>query len=214
MEVFRYLYVRADVDQVSAVVAQIERAMPPGWGLDRQAMENSPQSRPTFHFTCTKEGQRHAAILFLSRKDEGTYHVANILPAERRQLSCREYNVILEDFYERVFRPCADLAGLASTLTGADSGLENWMTEQTAEKLRLFSVAANTGTGASLPRDRERWNDFVLSAHRDNCNLDASTLQRWLTEVEGWWPEVAEQLAIEYDYGRELLAFAEGRRSA
>ena len=33
-------------------------------------------------------------------------------------------------------------------------------------------------------------------------------LRRWLVEVEDWPPEVAEQLAVEYEYGRELLAFA------
>jgi hypothetical protein len=45
--------------------------------------------------------------------------------------------------------------------------------------------------------------------------MSVSDLRRWLTEVDGWPPEVAEQLAAEYDYGRELLAFADGhRRSA
>lgn len=216
MEVFRRLIVRADAVTVGTMVDQIEHGMPSGWTLDREATAKTLRFRPnpTFCFSCTREGQRHAAELFLSQKDEGTYHVSNIFPIERHQLSCGEYNTILEDFYKRVFQPYAELAGLDYTLTGAVAGLKDWMTEQTAEKLHQFSFAANTGTGASLTRDRERWNDFVLSAHQEKCDLDASTLQRWLTEVEGWAPEVADLLAMEYEYGRELLAFAESRRSA
>ena len=100
-------------------------------------------------------------------------------------------------------------------LTEAQADLDHWMAPATAEKLRLFSTCANKATGSAHPRDRERWNDFVLSAHRDGSRMDASTLQRWLIEAEGWPPEVAEQLALEYEYGRELLAFADGhRRSA
>jgi hypothetical protein len=56
--------------------------------------------------------------------------------------------------------------------------------------------------------------NFVLAAHRERSSLHASTLRRWLIEIEGWAPDVAEQLAIDYEYGRELLVFAEGRRSA
>jgi hypothetical protein len=45
--------------------------------------------------------------------------------------------------------------------------------------------------------------------------MDAADLRRWLVEVDGWPPEVANQVAVEYEYGRELLAFAAGhRRSA
>jgi hypothetical protein len=91
-------------------------------------------------------------------------------------------------------------------------GLEDWMSGATAEKLRQFSETPNKSTGASHPNDRERWNDFVLSAHREQSRLDPSTLQHWLMEAEDWPPEVAEQLAIEYAYGRELLTFAEGGR--
>jgi hypothetical protein len=84
-----------------------------------------------------------------------------------------------------------------------------------AEKFRYFSSCANKGTGASHPQDRERWNDLVLATHQERSTLDASTLRRWLVEVEEWPPEVADPLAIEYEYGRELLAYADGhRRSA
>jgi hypothetical protein len=219
MEVFRDLYVSADADRMADVVEQIGRALPAGWARDRSAEANARgaipfRPRPVYCFACTKEGGRPAAVLVLAQKDEGTFYVSNIVPTERHQLSHGEYNAILEHFHDRVFRPYADRAGLTIVLTGAEAGLENWLSGPAAEKLRLFSTSANKGTGSAHPNDRERWNDFVLSAHRDHSTLDPSTLQRWLTEVDGWSPEVAEQLALEYEYGRELLAFAEGRRSA
>jgi hypothetical protein len=89
------------------------------------------------------------------------------------------------------------------------------MSHDTAELLRRFSACANKGTGASHPLDRDRWNAFVVAAHHDGSRTDASDLRRWLIEVDGWAPEVADQLTVEYEYGRELLAYADGhRRSA
>jgi hypothetical protein len=89
------------------------------------------------------------------------------------------------------------------------------MSAAPAEKLQRFSAAANKGIGSSRSGDREKWNDFVLSAHQERSSLSPATLKRWLIEIEGWSPEVADQLAIEYQSGRELLSYAEGhRRSA
>ena len=57
--------------------------------------------------------------------------------------------------------------------------------------------------------------EFVVAAHREGSRLDSTILRRWLIEDENWEPEVARQLAIEYEFGRDILAFADGhRRSA
>jgi hypothetical protein len=104
---------------------------------------------------------------------------------------------------------------LTIVLTEVQVGLDDWMSPATAEKLRTFSTCANKSTGAAHPSDRERWNAFVLSAYQDGSRMDASALRRWLVEAEGWPAEVADQLALEYAFGRELLTFAEEhRRSA
>jgi hypothetical protein len=137
-----------------------------------------------------------------------------VVPQQQHQLTYREYNGILEEFCERLLRPIAERSGLRVELSATQADLRHWLSAGAAERLRRFSALANKSTGASHPSDRERWNDFVVAAHRDGSNLDATTLRRWLIEVEGWPPEVADQLAIEYEYGRELLAFSEGRRSA
>jgi len=220
MEVFRDLYVSVQSDRMAAVADLIERSPPAAWARDRAAegrMRSAPvlTHRPAFCFTCAQDGQRPSATLILSQKEGAAFHVSNIIPISRHQLTHGEYNAILEDFYERVLRPYTGTAGVTANLTGSRVELEHWMSAETAEKLRRFSACANKGTGSAHPRDRDRWNEFVVAAHQDDSRMDASDLRRWLIEVEAWPPEVADQLALEYEYGRELLTFADGhRRSA
>jgi hypothetical protein len=220
MEAHRELYISADAHRMTAAVEQMEHSLPDGWTRDHLAEAEAQsdvlqQQQGIFCFTCTKEGKRAPAMLVLVQKDAGLFYVSNIIPSDRHKLSRAEYNDVLEDFYRRVFEPYATKVGLEHRLTGAETGLEDWMSSETAEKLRRFSHSANKSTGSSHQNDRARWNEFILAAHREQSKLDPPTLRRWLAESEGWPPEVAEQLAIEYESGRELLAFAEGgRRSA
>ena len=217
MEVFRDLHISATAEQMASVADEMERALPEGWTRDR-AMEARAQAAPLVHkpvfcFACQAEGQRAGALVVLMQKDAANFHLSNIIPRSRSQLTQREYNAILEEFHDRLLRPALERAGLTADLSGAAVGLDHWMSAATAEKLQHFSANANKGTGTSA--DRERWNDFVLSAHQEQSRLDGATLKRWLSEVEDWPPEVAEQLALEYESGRALLAYAEGhRRSA
>jgi len=219
MEIFRDLYVSADADRMAAVVEQFEHSLPPGWARDSEAERNIRASpfgtRPTYCFICVGHGDLPAATLVLAQKDPGTFFVSNIIPTSKHQLSYREYNSILEEFHDRALRPSSESGGLTAVLTEAQADLDHWMSPATAEKLRAFAACANQSTGAAHPSDRERWNEFVLSAYCDRSQMDASTLRRWLIEFEGWPSELADQLALEYEYGRELLSFAEEhRRSA
>jgi hypothetical protein len=217
MEVFRDLYLHGDREQVAAVIAEVERALTGGWTRDSAAeegMRSLTAGSVTYCFCCTREADRPAVRVFLAEKEPGLFYVSNVVPYQQPQLSYREYNAILEEFYERFLRPHAERAGLRVELTSTQEDLGNWLSPAVAERLRKFSLCANKSTGASHPSDRERWNDFVVAAHRDRSSLNAWTLRRWLIEAEDWPPEVAGQLALEYEYGRELLAFSEGRRSA
>jgi hypothetical protein len=220
MEIFRDLSISIEPDRMAAIADLIERSPPPGWSRDRTAegqARSAPvlKPRPTFCFSCLQEGRRPAALVILTEKDPGTFYVSNIVPLTKHQLAHGEYNAILEEFYERAIRPYTAAGGVTAGLSGSHVDLEHWMSHNTAELLRQFSASANRGTGSAHPNDRDRWNAFVISAHREGSTLDASDLHRWLVEVDGWAPEVADQLAVEYEYGRELLAFADGhRRSA
>lgn len=213
MNDFRDLYISANAEMMKAAVAETEKALPSDWRRDtsteaRAQAFSTSGNRVTYCFVCKKDKSRPSARLVLAQKDPATFYVSNIIPIERHQLDCAEYNGVLEDFYERVFRPYAEKVNMEHTLTGAEAGLERWMDATTAELLRTFSASANKGTGVSHPNDRERWNAFLLSAHQNGSKLDPSTLARWLIEAEDWSPEIAEQLALEYESGLGLLAYA------
>jgi hypothetical protein len=215
MEIFRDLFIRGDADQLAATMDEVERSLPQGWARDQQAESRvrflTVGLKPTYCFTFEDE-LRPAASLFLTEKEPGLICVVNLVPRDKHQLSFSEYNAVLEDFHERCVRPCAEKTGARVELTSNQADLRHWLTETTAKKLRTFSAMANKSTGSSHPKDQERWMDFITTSHREGSRLDAPSLRRWLIEIEGWPPEVADQLVGEYEFGRELLAFPDGHR--
>lgn len=213
MKIFRDLYINATSETMEAAVEAMEQALPVGWTRDRNAENRSRSFQVSaqddiYCFAREKDQHRSAAMLVLAQKDADTFYVSNIIPLDRYQLERAEYNAILEEFYERVFSPSAAKIAPEHTLTGGEAALEQWMNAQTIDLLKTFSACSNKGTGASHPADRARWNAFLLSAHQSGSTLSPSTLSRWLVEVEGWPPDVAEQLTLEYESGLELLAYA------
>jgi hypothetical protein len=219
MEVFRDLLVTATPEQMTAVVAAIEQAPPSDWAVDtalaaKMTTVSLQGKRPrAYYFARKPSGAIPAVTLAMMEQDNepGRYFVPNIVPTERPQLSRSVYNATLEDFVERVFKPAAASVGVSFQLTDPHADLEDWLPNDVAEKLRHFSDTAIRGLGASHPDDRKKWNDFVLAAHKGGSRLDTATLERWLIEVGGWDAEVAERLAAEYHYGRELLGFSSSR---
>lgn len=219
MKVFRELTLRGDEASLLAALAEVERAAPKDWFRDKvmedrmQQVSRSPG--PIYCFACAQNDRRPGAHVFLTGVASGVLQLSNIIPHTQHQLSHGEYNALLEEFCERLIRPIAQRMRVEVELTAGEADLERWLPVSAAEKLRTFSACANKSTGASHPNDRERWNDFVVAAHQSRSTLDASTLNRWLVEIERWSPEVASQLALEYAFGRELLAYDENhRRSA
>ena len=216
MEIFRELFLRGERERLIAAAEAIEPALSDGWKRDREVegrVRTMGGDRPEYCFTCFRSADRQAALVFLTEQELGVFYVANVIPDETGQLSHGEYNAILEEFYERFVRPCTEQAGVQAELTPAQVDLEYWLSPPAARKLRLFSAAANRNTGSSHPSDRDKWMDFVVAAHHERSSLTASLLHRWLIEVDGWPSEVADRLASEYESGRELLGFADGRRS-
>ena len=51
----------------------------------------------------------------------------------------------------------------------------------------------------------ERWLEFLLVVFDAPNRPDPGLLERWLIEVEHWPFEVANDLAIEYEFGMALL---------
>lgn len=217
MAIFRELLFRGTPEQFYSAVQQIDRKGADGWFHDHVAEGRinalTLRTERVTCFSCTETETRPAATLYFTRNSAGSFSASNVVPIAKYQLSPGEYNAILVDFTNR-FAEVFEAQGSTVELTESEADLDHWLNPDAAAMLRTFSTKANKGTGGSHPRDRERWNAFVVAAFRDGSTLDAVTLRRWLMEIEGWAPEVADRLAGEYAFGRELLKFETDRRSA
>ena len=101
---------------------------------------------------------------------------------------------------------------LSAKLSRQWQSLDEWFSPSTAQALRRFSNSANKSTGASHPRDQERWMEFLISAHHDGSDIDSDLLYRWLHEVEGWQEDGARDLLMDYDFARTLLGHYDQHR--
>jgi hypothetical protein len=208
LDVFRDLHLRGPATASAALHQALKEHAVTPW---RYAAEKEPQLRAM--------GQKDAALAFdrsatpgfdaaglvLIAASDGM-EVANIVPRETGELSHRAYNAILEDFATRIAQPAARAVGFRVELSSSTLQLEDEMPPVVAEALRRFSALANKSTRAAHPRDRDRWFDFIILAHRSSARLDASMLARWLCESEDWPENGAQDLAGEYERSRALLA--------
>ncbi|MGR3565023.1 MAG: hypothetical protein ACU0FH_20240 [Heliomarina sp.] len=133
------------------------------------------------------------------------YTVTNIVPAEVGELGVKLYNDLLVCFVAEVVDAAAVRDQLALTFTDDVRGLDTWTSAEAADALRRFSALANKSTTNSHPNDRQRWEEFVIEAHRDGDNLPVDILMQWLVEVDAWDENSANKLAIEFEQGISLL---------
>ena len=101
--------------------------------------------------------------------------------------------------------PVAPRFGYRIDATEACQNLEDWTSAEAAQKLRVFSAAANKSTGVSHPMDQRRWFDFVIAVHESRKTIGTDLLIRWLHEIEGWDEESAHELAGQYETALSLL---------
>lgn len=143
-------------------------------------------------------------------QDVGPAKVVNIVPQaadpeeHTDNLTTAQYNQILDEF-AAFATPLAHAHGLHVEHTADTADATRWLSTDAAEALRSFSALANKSTGSSHPRDWERWARFIVLAHRENSDLDGSTLRRLLVEDHGWPEDRADELGSEYDIGRGVL---------
>lgn len=138
-------------------------------------------------------------------QEHDDYKVSNIVPRNVGELGITKYNAILQDFVTRVAEPATQTGGFEIELTSPNQRLEDWLDTELATVLRRFSRLANKSTGAAHPMDRERWYAFLIATHCALKRLDSDQLARWLVEVDGWSPERAQELAIDYEFALGLL---------
>ncbi len=206
LEVFQDLYLRGPAGSAEALARALKDFAAAPW---RHASEKEEQLRVmgeegALAFEREPTPGIEAAGLVLISSADGM-KVVNIVPRAVSELTYGAYNAILDDFVTRVATPAASRAGYRVDISSNTLRLEDEATSHVIEALRRFSVLANKSTGASHPRDRDRWFDFIILAHRESARLDATTLARWLSESEEWSQDRAHELAGEYERARALL---------
>jgi hypothetical protein len=214
MKVFRELELRGAQAKLSQLVETIEGLLADGWmrDFDQESKVSPAATSEMYCFSCTKNLGREAASLWLAYRDQNTLYVSNIIPTETKRLDFDQYNSVLREFYDKFAQVAAEQIGMDHQLTPATKQIEDWVSEETATKLKVFSASANKSTGSSHPLDEQRWFGFLIAAHSEATTLDAGKLRRWLIEDEGWPEDVAYDLSVEYEFARSLLAFYDENR--
>jgi hypothetical protein len=209
MKVFRDLYLNLSIARTDDFFNEVEQSLAVDWSRDHETEERTAREfrDKYYYFACNKTEELETALVAFARKNDKIAYIANIVPREFGKLSKDQYNKILLDFYERCLKPICEKHSIPVEITTDNQSMADWVSDGTHKKLKLFSNAANKSTGTAHPLDQERWFSFVVSVIRNNDKLDPSQLERWLVEEEGWHPDIASELAIEYEQGISLLKY-------
>lgn len=119
-------------------------------------------------------------------------------------MSPTQYNDILREFVERFAKPAARSLGLGVEVSKPDITVKDLFPPDVVQALIDVSRQANRGSLASHPRDKARWQKFVIGAHQAQSEIGSDILGDWLLQ-QGWTDKAARDLAIEYERGRSLL---------
>ena len=158
---------------------------------------------------CGVDEIKNADLIIHERKPEPLY-VSNIVPSESTRLSCYEYNQILNNFVELVLEPAIEQTNISYELSADKKFIKDVVGEAAEKDLEAFSASANKSTGSSHPLDQQRWFQFLVTVNRSNGQLSTELLGGTLIE-EGWSEDVANGLAIEFEFSQALLDFFKGK---
>jgi hypothetical protein len=207
MKVFQDLKISGSSTQFDEFLSRLEALLAKGWRRDRKVEDgNKIPGIRCYAYSCESKGSRKAATLYLCARNE-QFYVSNIVPKEVQRLSMDEYNAMLVEFHDNFISPVVDEIGFSVTLTSNNQTIEDWVSAESAAKLRSFSGLANKSTGSSHPNDEERWFDFIVSIVVNQEKLDTLLLRRWLIEEERWHEDIADNLAVEFSQGVRLLQY-------
>src|SRR5882757_1021625 len=203
LDMFQQLQINVPRTRFDRFIRDLRAAIKEPWAYDvgetERIARNVPTTRSISQFIRTQDEECEAAALTLWENEIGFY-VSNIIPCgDIRKLSIRQYNAILTDFNDRFATPIADQHSLRISLSKPKQELSDWMSDDTAQQLKWFSMGANKSTGNAHPSDEKHWFDFVVAAHKNQDEIDTDTLTRWLIEVEGWYEDIAHDLAGDFE---------------
>jgi hypothetical protein len=205
LEVFRDLAVKGDNNlKLTTFVAALSKSLPAGWKRDRdreRELNRHSGNPPHYSFGIAAREGKPAAHLFLMQRGDD-FVITNIVPDKVGELTRGQYNAFVLEF-SAICAPVATKLGLNVHVTSDQLDISERLTARAMSALKSFSNNANMST--LHPLDSERWRKFLLLAHKDKVDLDAQILTRWLVEEWRWPEDRAFDLAVEYEFARELL---------
>lgn len=208
IDVFQNLYIAAADGNRALLRNRLIGAAKDPWfhDLEAEARTIGPtlsDEEKMLVFTCEENESSPAAKLTLWPDEPGEYRVTNVIPTVTFSLTEREYNSVLRQFIGQVL---GEVKGVASyRLSQPSEGPEDWTSPAASSALWTFSQCANKSSAAAHPSDGDRWQKFIVLAHRSKKRPDPSLLRRWLAQGAGWPLDVAHELSLQYEFGLELL---------
>ena len=209
IEVFRDLTIGSDHVPLGDIRASLLGVETREWGHNEEQEANlkdhavGMRQEDILVFEYTGDTLPKSTLTLWQRGE--TYTVTNIVPADVGELGVKLYNDLLICFVAEVVDKASVRDQLTLSLSDDVRSLDTWTSAEAADSLRRFSALANKSTTNSHPNDRERWERFVIEAHRNGDNLPVDILMQWLIEVDGWDETSANKLAIEFEQGISLL---------
>jgi hypothetical protein len=205
MKVFRHVKLHGSTAQLGAIREKLAQWVPTAaWRRDAEMQKRHGSAPDAIVFEYTG-AEAPSALVWLFDEPYGA-RVTNIVPRGAGSLSRDEYNTIAAEFVHDVVDPLASQLAVGIDLGPTDKSIEDLLPASVAAALRQFSSSANRATGAAHSQDAEKWDRFIILAHREHAELAPNLLRRWLVEDEHWDDEQAYDLSLEYESARRLLA--------
>jgi hypothetical protein len=211
LKVFRELTAFGEPRSLETLIARLDNQVSEGWSRDREREQElrrlGPEQFSIFLYGANAE---HPAVVLAMLLDGRCLKVVNIFPQEAGQITVRQYNEILCDFYLRVLHPAASEAHLPVELSSGERTIEEAFHPEVLARLKTFVFCAEglwSRPSWLHPFDQERLFAFLIEAQRHSNKIDIGLFRHWLENDRHWPPNKVDQLLGEIELGADLLAY-------
>lgn len=216
MDVFKDLYIEGGEKSLEKTMSLIDQALGNGWIRDKVREAEylkrvvGSDIMEALCVNCPASEDYPESVVWLIRSP-GCIKLTNIVPKEVGNLSHKQYNLIFDQFYKNFAQNAIKGTGVSLRLSKGEVSAEDLLGKKVAALFSSFSVCANKSTGSRHPCDQERWFDFVVACHLNDCKISTEELSRLLL-ADGWGDRETSDLVCEYEYSRYLLKGYDNRR--
>ena len=209
MLTFKDLEIKTNNEQIEKFIDALTLLLSknPIWSREKDKENEAHWGEKTFVFRRQKDDKLPSVGLCLCQKENGlSWYVPNVVPLESSELSYKEYNDILTEFYEQLVKPSSNELRIETEITSGEVNDVDILGKEAARFLLSFSHCANKSTGGAHPADRKRWFAFIHNACISNKQIDIDLLARLLIE-QGWNEDRTNKLVAEFEFGRDLIKY-------